>query len=343
MINNLILRFIPFIFFAVGLRATAPLSPAEQIDLYNQLAAKTYRAELAQDADGNIIFIGLNQANIHKKDNPDAPGISDEDMALLARFPKLQGLTLPNQPLTDAGYAQLANLPNLRIASIGNIMTNKAAPTKATSRAITYLDGARNLEVLDLTHTFGMEGDPPVLQDMQGFPELKVLIVDVGLSNDFDEFFPFVQKSPKLERLKLHRCNFSEKQMAQILDALPNLKVLEMKPSGNTPGKRWSYTSLKLVAEHPNIEVLRLIQKHALPLPWENGLEHLVAAKNLKVFVFPNHGYQIRGVEDRVVAPADLERLRAARPDLTINPPGPTADLYRHINPVSYDWDIGPR
>lgn len=168
----------------------------------------------------------------------------------------------------------------------------------------------------------------------RALPELKVLIVDVGLSDDFGELFPFLQKSPKLERLKLHRCTFSDEQMAQILDALPALKVLEIKPAGNTPGKRWSHRSLGLVARHPNIEILRLIHEDSLPLPWENGLEPLVAAKNLRVLMFPTKG-------KHTVNPDDLARLEAARPDLQINPSVELDVLLPSI--VPYDWSIGPR
>jgi|GEM_PF-2336102 len=337
------LRILPALVLASALQAAEPLAPADQLALFEQLAAKTYRADHAKDADGNITFVCFNQHDAFKKDNPGAPGLTDADLALLARFPGLQGLTLQRQPVTDAGLAVLASLPDLRVASLPDLKTNKAAPVKPTSLALKHLDGARHLQVLDLTHSFDMQKDPSVLQDLQGFPDLRVLVVDVGHADDFAEFFPFVQKSPRLERLKLHRTNFTEAQFAQILATLPNLKVLEIKPSGNTPGQNWSHTSLKLIAQHPNIDILRLIQKDALPLPWAGGLEHLVAAKNLKTFSFPNAGYEIKGIEDRMVTPEDLAKLQAARPDLKINPPGKPADHYAHTNPAPYDWEIGPR
>ncbi len=318
------------------------ISPEEQEAVFQQLAEKTYHAEKTTDAAGNIIFVCLNQHEFFKKksDRPDAPGLSDQDMKLLLRLPELRGLTLQRQPISNQGYEVLKEMPQLEVASIADFKTNRqqAPETLPTSEMITYLDGARGLKVLDLTHSFRMQGDPEVLQDMQGFPELEVLVVDVGISDDWEEFWPFVQKSPKLKRLKLHRCNFSEEQIAQLLNALPELEFFEMKPAGNEPEKRWSYQSLKLVAAHPAIRVLRLIHSDAFPLPWENGLEHLAQADNLEVFMYPNPQ---TGEKELKVAEEDLARLKDARPDLQINPPRP--QWPEKPNPAGYEWEIGPR
>ncbi len=319
-----------------------PTPPAQQQAVFEYLAARTFHAEKAEDAAGNIIFACFNQHDVFRKKKPDAPGLADADMLRLLHFPELRGVTLQRQPLSDAGYAVLAAFPKLEAASLVDVMTHKGLPAvqRATSRHITFLDGARELKVLDLTHSFGMQDDPPVLQTMRGFPKLKVLVVDAGLADDPAEFLPFVGKCPEVERLKLHRCTFSDAEMARVFAALPNLRWLEMKPSGNTPESRWSHRSLRMIPALPKLEVLRLIHGDALPLPWTDGLEHLAAAHVPRHFMFPEPD---KGKEERAVKEEDIARLRAARPDLAINPQRGTPQFPAPPNPVPFNWEIGPR
>jgi len=317
-------------------------TPEQQQAVFEELAAKTYHADKATDEEGNIIFACFNHHDRYKNENPDAPGLSDEDLQQLRYFPRLQGLTLQRQPLTDAGFQVLEAFPEMKVISFADLATHAkhkdgslAGPTFAMLK---HLDGMRQLEVLDLTHSFRMPDEPDMLNEMQGFPELKVLVVDVGIADDAEELLPFVAKSPKLERIKLHRTNLSEADFQQLFESLPNLSFVEIKPRGNEPEKRWSYQSLALIPKHPNIEVLRLIHGDALPLPWENGLQHLVDAGNLEVLMFPEPD---KGEEDRGVQEQDLEQLSAARPNLQINPP--RNEWPEKPNPADYDWEIGPR
>ena len=326
---------------AAGLAAPAliPTPPAGQQAVFEKLAAKSGFATCEKDAEGNVIFVAFNQLGPQKPFDKSAPGLTDADLSEILRFPKLRGLTLCGQPLSDAAFETLEAFPDLEAVRLANIATAKPEPaaTPATSAAFLHLDGMRQLKVLDLTHSFRLDG-PDTLSQLQGFPELRELIVDVEIANDPDELLPFIAKSPKIERLKLHRTTLSHDQFSQLLEALPNLRYLEIKPNGNTPGKRWSHESLALLSKHPNIEVLRLIHGDALPLPWESGLEHLVAATNLKAIAFPKPD---KGEEDRAVKPEDLEKLKAARPDLLINP---TRDQLGALKPktLNFHWELGP-
>lgn len=324
--------------------ALIPSSPGEQAQVFEELAAKTGYAAHETDAEGNIIFICLNQMGPEKPFHQGRPGLGDDDLARLLHFPKLQAITLVAQPATDAGYAVLKSFPDLRSVRLGNLCTPKPEPAEAgapTSATIAHLDGARKLQILDLTHTFRMDDADEVLASMQGFPELEVLIVDVGISNRPEALLDFIAKCPKIKRLKLHRTTLSEADFARLLSALPDLEYLEIKPSGNKPGERWSHQSLALLRDHRSVKVLRLIQGDALPLPWKNGLEHVVEARGLEVLRFPNRGYEIRGREQDVVPEADLERLRQARPELIINPPKAILEE-RMPNPSPFHWDAGP-
>jgi len=320
-----------------------PTSPAEQQAVFEKLAATSRYATCEKDEDGNLTCLVLNQLGPEKPFDDQAPGLSDADLPLLLHFPELRALTLCGQPLTDEGYAFLRAFPELEAVRLANLTVPKPGPPatgRATSEAILHLDGMRGLKVLDLTHTFRMQGDPDVLGEMRGFPELRTLIVDVGIADDPEELLPFLEKCPKLERLKLHRTTLSQVEFERLFEMLPELRYLEVKPRGNTSGKRWSHESLALVPEHPKLEVLRLIHGDALPLPWEDGLEHLVEAEHLKVLWFPER--PDTGEEDHAVKEAELERLRAARPGLAINP-GRSELQELKPDPVPYHWELGPK
>jgi hypothetical protein len=320
-----------------GVPEVRQTSPEEQQKVYKELAEKTYFAHQETDEQGNIIYVCFNQMGPFKKNNPDAPGLTGEDLAQFTRFPKLEGFTLQGQPLRPEDYAVLRAFPDLKVAGLKNLATNdKLADDLDYAPALRYLKDMKNLLVLDLTHSFGLQDNEPVLNELE-FPELETLIVDVGYADDFDELMPLIAKSPKITRLKLHRTPFSDEQMKQILDALPNLVWLEMKPRGNTPGKNWSHQSLAMIPQYPNIQYLRLIHGDALPLPWENGLEHLANAENLKLLQFPNAKDPEKEVKEE-----DLQKLREALPNLQINPARDAEVWDERPNPVDYKWDYGP-
>jgi len=166
--------------------AVIPSSPERQAQIFEELATKSRYAAKATDAEGNMTFVCFNQMGPEKPFHEGRPGLGDDDLARLLHFPKLQAITLAAQPATDDGYAVLEAFPDLRVVRLANLCTPKPEPAVAgapKSATLAHFDGARNLEVLDLTHTFRMDDADEVLASMQGFPELEVLIVDVGISD----------------------------------------------------------------------------------------------------------------------------------------------------------------
>jgi len=332
---------------------TIPTSPEQQLEIFHALSEKSRFSVYETDEQGNLIFVGFcNRHGRHASTPPEQqvthrderPGLDDDDFRRILHFPKLRAVATQFQRISDDGYAVLTAFPDLVAVNLSNLKTALKRDTTQqapTSQTLLYLDQLRRLQDWNTTHSFGYQDEPAVLNKMQGFPELRSLNVDVGHADDFDELFPFILQSPKLEFLKLHRTNFSEAQVKQILDALPNLKRLDIKPRGNTPGKRWSYRSLRMIQDYPNLESLRLIHADALPLPWEDGLEHLVAAKDLKYLDFPMSG------DGREVRPEDLQRLQQSRPDLKILPLMERDEARRtkeemRIQPTKFDTRIGP-
>ena len=307
---------------------TIPTPPSEQMAIFKEMAAKTNFSVYKLDESRNIVFVGFchgkhgrsaypDEQQIDKK-GQDLPGLTDADFAKILHFPQLRAVATQFQTITDDGYAVLRAFPELEAVNLSNLKTGfkdeASAGAPPTSAVFRHLEGARDLRYWNTTHSFGYQKEPAVLQELTGYPDLEYLNVDVGHANDFEELFPFIQKSPKLKFLKLHRTNFREEEVKMILDALPELERLDIKPSGNEPGERWSYQSLALIKNYPNLKSLRLIHGDALPLPWENGLEHLVEAENLKYFDFPMEA------DGKQVSSEALQRLQEARPELIILP-----------------------
>ena len=329
--KSLCLLFVSF--FTLLPAALIESTPEKQLEIFNELAAKTHHSEYVLDNDGNMKWVCFNHHSRYKKSNPDSPGLTDADVERMLHFYKLKGITLQRQLISDKGYQMLGAFTELEVASLADIATHphfKKDPSgRPTGKFILGLDACRKLQVLDITHSFSVSDIR--LQDLQGFPELRCFIPDVGASDQ--RCLAFMKKSPKLEYIKLHRTTITDEELADLLKHLPKLRYVMLKPNPGTKN-RISHKSLALYKDHPHIEALVLSQKGAYPLPWKDGLEHLVAAKHLKIFEYPK---PYNKKEKPYMNPEDIQPLIDARPDLLIN--------QKHERPiiVDYNWNVGPR
>ncbi len=307
-----------------------PTSPEQQAAIYKRLAAKTYLARKATDADGNLIWICLNHMPPYRKKKPDAPGLLDADMKLLLHFPKLQGVTIQGQGLTDEGYKVLAAFPDLVVASLPNPAKPFKRPDDVPQPSkdfILPLANCRKLQVLDITHTFGIRDS--ALPQMPGFPELRFLSVDVGHSGP--DLLKFLAKCPKIEVLRLHRTPMSDADLKTVLELCPKLRFLMIK-RGRNKKDPITARSLRHFQQHKKIEIVQF--SHNPPaLPWTDGLEHLLYVPNLKLLATkPETTYRQE----------DFDRLRQERPDLEIAIGKSSRAIMPKVVP-DYDWQIGPR
>ena len=315
---------------ALAVPQTIPTPPAQQEEIFNRLAAKTHLALSHRDEEGNYLWVCFNHMPGFAKENPDAPGLVDADAPLLLHFPYLEGITLQGQFLSDEGFSVLAAFPKLKVASLPNpVRGSKGRPDdapKATENYALALKGARDLEVLDLTHTFGVSGS--CLDELGGFPKLRYLSLDVGFSGP--DCLPFLAACPELEVLQLHRTNVGDDHLRQVLASLPKLRFLMIKRAGKSKDPITA-RSLRHLRDHPALEVFRF--SHDPPeLVWEDGLDHLVHVPNLKVFLTKR---------ETVIEDGALEKLQAARPDLEISK-GSSGPFTPAIVP-EYPWGTGPR
>ncbi|MFW5830045.1 MAG: hypothetical protein ACOCXA_07260, partial [Planctomycetota bacterium] len=195
---------------------------------------------------------------------------------------------------------------------------------------IRLLEHCSKLKALDLTPSFGVQGS--ILPELPAMPELRWLSVDCAASEA--SVIDFIAGSPKLEALRLHRTGMSDAELTRLVTVLPELRWLEYKCSRKqsehaTSKEQANDPTLAVLAQLPKLEMLYLSGGFQPPHSWENGFEHLASMSQLRVLTVK---------ESRKANDPALDQLRAARPDLQINP-----DSFIGLtNPVAYDWDISP-
>lgn len=127
---------------------------------------------------------------------------------------------------------------------------------------------------------------------------------------------------PDLEELYLNHSQIDDEGL-RLFAAHPSLKVLEINASFS---KKYTNETLQILSTYPNLEHLSV---GSTWLTYEGGLEHIATMENLKSFT----------LQWCVVLPADVEKLKAARPDLTVEvidiskTPGS-----RHVYPRLSTW-----
>ena len=169
----------------------------------------------------------------------------DDDMQIVARFPKLRYLNLVGMQLTDEGVKRLTGLSNLEaldayntaitdagVASLANLTALShllIGKTKITDAALSSLTSMPNLEELRLEGTAITDAGMTALAKM---PQLRTLylddtkITDAGLEKLCDP----QAGAPKLEFLSLCRTQIDDGAV-QTLSAMTSLRTLAVRDS----------------------------------------------------------------------------------------------------------------
>lgn len=281
--------------------------PAQKA-VVDELSAKVLKTDVEYDADGNVVALNFDNHQQHQKRYDDKgasrPGLADEDFAKIVAFPKLQSLWLLRQPLNDEGYAVLANFPQLksfRIEYHGNAFDGTPRAKTATSAYQKHVEGLQELEDLEFKHNFRVKDT--MVDQLRGFPKLKRLELDVA--DAASKAVPFLKRCPKIEVMELHRTEMNNDELGEVIDALPKLRDLTIKPGYS---RTFDAAFLAHLARAQSLETLSFHFFKPKDLPWENGLEHLVKAPALKQVMLPGFPKDTPAVV----------KLREARPELEI-------------------------
>ena len=272
---------------------------SEQQLLARTLGEKVQRFEMWADDDGNVTgLIFINHQSLTKSMG-EKPGITNNDLLQLQRFPKLTALNLESQPIGDQGLAVLKNFP--RMKQVGFHYMAKAPGANASPDFVTVLDGMRDLEIIEIKHNFKMKAIN-VDKLPHEFPKVWRLVLDTPLSAD--QTMHMLRLCPNVTDLQLHRTALSPEQLVEVARLLPKLEVFWFKPQGD------------LMAEHlaalQHFSKLRIYspQQYKNQLPYENGWNHLLKVPTLQRLEIAGSRVGTNGLA--------LESLQQARPQLEI-------------------------
>ena len=315
------------LFLACAWPALAAPSQKELAEELGKLATLT---SCDLDDQGNVIRLAFSN-----KSNTD-PGIDDETIKRLAAFPKLEAVFLDKQPLSDAGYAWLKNLPeltDLRIhyANFKFWTDNGKQPAIATADfALAVNEIRKPLKILQLKHLFQINGE--CWARIRPQPELEHLEID----NEFagPAAVPFIKAAPKIRNLQLHRTSLNDAELGEIIRSLPELEVLLVRPQGSpaSGGDPLSGATFRALKDHPKLRVLFFEGEFA-----DEDLDVLATVPNL---IFAS--FKFRGGADS----PGLQKLLRERPNLQLKAgshqlgPRHWPPKGQHSQDESYRWGI---
>lgn len=278
----------------------AEKTPAEQQALARTLGNKVQRFEMWTDAKGNVTgLIFINHQALTKMAGP-KPGITDDDLARLVHFPKLESINIEAQPVSDKGLAVLQKSSHLK--QVGFHYMAKAQGANASPNFITLIDGLQDLEILEIKHNFRMEAINA--DKLKGpFPKVWRLVLDTPLTAQ--QTMHLVKLCPNVTDLQLHRSHLSADQLAEVGKLLPKLEVLWWKPKGPL-----TVGHLESLKNFPKLKIYSP-QQFKNRLPYQDGWEILMTLPALERL-------EIAGPAASANAEA-LKQLKQARPKLVID------------------------
>jgi hypothetical protein len=294
--------------FAVVRSLKADEGNRRQLDTAKAFAARSIGSKIITDDAGNVVKLAISRHGT-KDGDPIPPGVGDADIGDILKLTKLEAVFIEKMPLSDSSYALLGQLKSLKDVRIHYPTQSKplpnSAPFTATDRFAQFLNQLPGLRVLQLKHIFGMNGDAMVGLAPQ--PELEHLEIDTVCAKA--SAVPFVMAATKLRNLQVHRCEWTDSDLQQVLGALPQLEVLELKPN-KMPRDPIAARSLRGLVNCPKLKLLQLTGQWA-DLNYEGGFDVIAKMPDLQQVNFVG----IKGLDSESEA---VQRLHKARPDILI-------------------------
>lgn len=188
----------------VGLEQLKPLANLERLFLSQTLVGDAATALLPQ-------FPNLKQLRLARTQ------IGDEGLAPLGQLPRLEDLDLSEcSQLTDAGFAHLSGLTQLRKLNVWRVQVSDAG--------VQHLQGLVNLESLNLDNTQFSDAGLPIVA---GMPKLTFL--HLGSTSVSDAGLVHLEGLTQLQELVITRTSVTEAGAAALQAKLPNLKKIQVK------------------------------------------------------------------------------------------------------------------
>ena len=223
------------------------------------------------------------------------PGVSDGTFAKAKFLPGLKRLRIIKQSLSDDTIIEI--LEGQRDLVKFGIETHTGDNSARFMPAIAGMD---QLEWLELKHLFQLGATQ--VDAIGPLPSLVRLELDNASAQR--EALTFLKDNPQVIDFEIHRSGLNNAQVGEMVDALPKLRRLGLKPTGSG----FDAGALAHVAELDELEVLALWSFPEKSLFWEDGVEHLAGMKKLS---------RIETNGGRENWPA-LRQLKELRPDIEI-------------------------
>ncbi|MFP4068634.1 MAG: hypothetical protein ACOC4K_00515 [Verrucomicrobiota bacterium] len=218
-------------------------------------------------------------------------GIDAATLARFAAFGDLEEIILLHQNPAAEGFAALDDWPDLISFRIENIDHADFMPE---------INALQKLRWLELKHLFGL--DETRVDELGTFPFLERLELDNASAQE--EALVFLARNPTVRDFELHRSGLGNEEIGRIVDSLPNLERLALKPGGRDPFDAGTLAHVKRLR---NLKIFGFHQWKPEMYVWEGGVEHLAEIPSLRFI-------EIAARHD----PAVIGKLLEARPDIQI-------------------------
>lgn len=284
---------------AVSARAADPLTAQEQQQLAEELGKKAQRFEMWTDAEGYVTgLIFINHQALTKAVG-ERPGIGDDDLLQLSKFPRLTAINVEAQAVGDRGLAVLKDMAGLK--QIGFHYMGKNPNATATPACAAVIDGKPDLEILEIKHNFRMDGFE-IEKINTPMPKVWRLVLDTPITAE--QTMHLIRLCPNVRDLQLHRTWVNAEQLAEIGELLPQLEVLWWKPKNGLKTEH-----LAVLTHFPKLKIYSP-QQFKEQLPYENGWDALLKVPSLQRLEMA-----IRDDQNG----AALKQLQTERPELVID------------------------
>jgi hypothetical protein len=217
--------------------------------------------------------------------------LTGEVWTLIERLPDLKRFAAGGEQFDDAALERLVKLKTLE-----TIFLNGPTITDEKLRLLNQLPHLRSFGV---HHSTRLKGTGVAALELAQ----ELVAIEFGGCTVNDDGVRALCKLKQLKELRVGHLRNTRATFSDIL-ALPNLELLVI--TSNWDPVSYYAPDLKTLAACPK---LRELEIHDMLLPWENGLEHLQAYKNLEVV-------KLYWCD---VASADVEKLKAAMPKLKVD------------------------
>lgn len=263
------------IILPIGRKHIAPLpetSPEEQQVLIDRLIPKFDETEIEYDSSRNVVHVKF----LNHKES-ERSRLNDNDMKDLRTLCQLQSIWLEGQGVTDEGIAVLAEFPKLTEARFHYM--NRLMP-RVTPDFISPIAVHRDLRVLEIKHNFGSPlNNETSVHTLDGFPLLERLVLDNAAAGP--EAVSLIRKCPRVKTLQLHRTSMSDSDFQNVVDALPLLDTLWLRPIRNN----MTEIGLEALRGHTSLEVVGM-NLDFQDFESETALAPFVSIPTLKKFRF---------------------------------------------------------